>query len=131
MTNKNTRSIGLTNALVSSPRFEIEAVGLKTVRFTVADGSGNEITLLIPRSEAKKIGSNTNGVVGQQEFTELENLEAAGTITLAQANSLKRRRDTRDRTATLNAERSAAAAARREAADKAAKPGKASLKAVA
>lgn len=119
MTNTNTRTIALSNALVSSPRFEIVAIGLNAVMFTVADGAGNEVTLRIPRSEAKKIGSNTNGVVGAQEFQELELLEAAGTITPAQAKSLAKRRETRERTAALNAERSAAAAERRAIAAKA------------
>jgi hypothetical protein len=120
----NTRTIGLSNALISTPRFEITAIGLNAVQFTVADGTGNEVTLRIPRAEAKKIGSNTNGVVGAQEFQELELLEAAGTITDAQVKSLARRRETRERSADAVARRAAAAKA-----DKAS--GKANLKAVA
>lgn len=122
------KTIALTNANVAAPAFEVDRIGLNTVAFSVADGTGAEVFLRIPRTQAAKIANAINGIVNAQTFEALENAERDGVITEAQAKSLAKRRETRERTAALNAQRSAEAAAR-----KAGKPakGKAELKAVA
>lgn len=107
------KTIALTNALVASPAFNVAAIALNGVAFSVADGAGNQVELRIPRSQAARIASTINGIVNAQVFEELENAERAGTITEAQARSLARKRETRDRTTAMNAERKAAAEARK------------------
>lgn len=107
------KTLNLTNTLVAQPSLAVSAIGLTAVLIAVSDGLGGSVELRVPRSQAKNIANALNGTVNTQVRTELENGEAARTLTEAQTKRLAKIRATAERTATMNAERSAAAAARK------------------
>ncbi len=109
------KTLNLSNAHVAAPSIAMVAVGLNAVNIVATDGLGGSINLTVPRTQAKTIANSLNGTVNAQVREELENGERAGTLTEAQAKRLQKIRDTAARTAELNAQRSADAAARREA----------------
>lgn len=121
------KTLNLTNLSAAAPAFAMSAVGLNVVRFHVSDGLGNEVTLNVPRSQAKNIANALNGTVSAQVREELEICERDGTLTEAQTRKLAKIREAAERTAQMNAQRSADAAARRAAKEGA---GKGKLKAV-
>ena len=106
------KTLSITN-VVAQPSVNVEGVGGNLLRLSITDGQGGEANLTMPRSNARNIANALNGIVNAQIRAELEAAEAAGTLTEAQAKRLNRIRETAERTAQLNAERSAAAKARK------------------